>query len=104
MTGTELYTMTNSLVDDTIDSTLFYQLLNVAKNRREDMRPWQFLKKLNSSLTAATGDTYQTAKALPADWRYAYQLMVGTDTEYIECPFEEQHIFKDAAHRFFVDV
>jgi len=105
MTGQELYDFYTTLVDDSdLDIDNFLILLNVAKDRREEMRPWQYLKKLDSSKTASVGDTYQTAKTLPTDWRRDYRLLVGTDTEYLPVPYEEQHLYRNAAHRYFVDV
>jgi hypothetical protein len=104
MTGAQIISLANSIADDTIPSDYDYILLNIAKNKREDMRPWEMLKKSDATKTAAVGDTYQTAKALPSDWRYTYLLMVGTDLKYGQIPFEQQYIYKDAAQKFFVDV
>lgn len=96
--------LTNSIVEDTIDETLFYQLLNVARNKREDMRPWAFLIKADSTKTASPGDTYATSKALPSDFRRDVKLCVGTDLEYSPIPFMEQHLYRNAAGRYFIDL
>src|SRR5687767_9057010 len=106
MNGQELYDFcTEELLDDgdlTIDAFLI--LANVAKNRREDMRPWQYLKKLDQTKTASVGDTYLTTKALPADFRLDYKMFVGTDREYLPVPFEQQHLFKNSPGRYFIDL
>lgn len=105
MTGQELYDLTTTLLDDSdLDIETFLVLANVAKNRREDMRPWQFLKKLDSSKTASTGDTYQTAKALPSDFRLDYKVMKGEDIELTPVPFEEQHIYRNSPNGYFIDL
>lgn len=104
MTGAELKTMTESILDDTIDEVLFYQLINVAKNRIENERPWMFLRKLDSSLTATVGDNSEIARALPTDWRRTYKLNVGKDQRYIQVPFDEQHLYRFSSNRFFIDV
>lgn len=105
MTGQDLYDFFSTLVDDSdLDIDNFLVLVNVAKDRREDVRPWQYLKKLDSSKTASVGDTYLTAKALPTDWRYDYKLYIGTEIEAKPVPFEQQHIFKNSPNYYFVDV
>lgn len=66
MTGAEIKTMAENILDgDTIDDVFFYQLLNAAKNQVEDMRPWMFLRKLDSSVSASAN----TPITLPTDWR-----------------------------------
>lgn len=105
MTGLEIKTMANSILDDTIEETLFYQLLNVAKNRVEEMRPWQFLKVVDTTQTASTGDNYLTMKTLPTDFRYDYKMFVGDDyTEYLPIPFELRKAYKDSAKCYYIDL
>lgn len=66
MTGEELRTLnTNILSGKSMDSDLFYQLLNIAKNRREMMRDWAKLRTLSNSITFSASDTYLTGKTLP---------------------------------------
>ena len=104
MTSQELYTTANDIAEDTIPETLFYRLLNVAKNKREDSRLWEFLKKMDSSKTASVGDTWATSKALPTDFRRDYKMLVGTDIEYFPVPFEQRIVYKDAARRYALDL
>jgi hypothetical protein len=103
MTGDEIIQLASDIAEDDIPTNLAVNFLNVCKNRREEMRPWQMLKKLDQSKTASVGDTYLTSKALPSDFRFDYKMMVGTDLEYLPVPFEQQHIYKDAARRYFID-
>ena len=105
MTGSEIKTFTESVLDgQTIDDTFFYQLLNVAKNKLEEQRVWQYLKKLDSSNTASSGNNYTTGYTLPTDFSQDYKLLVGMDTEYIPVDFEEQHLYRNIAHRYYVDI
>ena len=99
MTGAELRTQVETILDDTVDEVLFYQLANVAKNYIEDLRPWAMLKALDSSQTATT-----SAIALPTAWRRTYKLMLGTDYAVEQVPFDEQHIWRNSSNRFCIDV
>lgn len=63
--GTELKSFITSLnAEATIDETLLGVLVSTAKTIIEGERPWMVLRKTNSSLTASTSDTWQTAKNL----------------------------------------
>jgi len=104
MTGAELYTMVDSILDDSPDEVLFYQLLNVFKNTVEDSRPWAFLKVLDDTQTATAGNNSTIARSLPATWRSTYKLFVGQDAPYDQVPFDEQHIWRNSSNRFFIDV
>lgn len=101
MTGAEIKTMAENILDgDTIDDVFFYQLLNAAKNQVEDMRPWMFLRKLDSSVSASAN----TPITLPTDWRRTWKLFVGTDHQYIQVPFDQLHVYRNESNRFVVDV
>lgn len=104
LTGAEIKTLTESILDDTVDDVLFYQLLNVAKDTLEDERAWAYLKKLDATKTAEQGRDYTTSIALPSDWRRTYKLMVGKDYKYMQVPFDEQHLWRFNGNRFCVDV
>lgn len=92
--------MAETILDDSVDETLFYQLLNVAKNNVEDARPWMFLRTLDSSKTAVAN----TPIALPTSWRRTYKLSVGYDDIYTQVPFDEQHLYRNSSNRYVVDV
>lgn len=99
MTGTELKTLSESILDGlTIDDDFYFQLLNIAKTKLEEQRMWQYLKKLNSSNTASS-----SLVTLPTDMAEEYKIMVGTGSEYAPVPFEEQHIYAQASGRYYID-
>lgn len=101
MTGTELKQQAEDIMDGNVtwSDEFFYQLLNIAKTKLEGKRLWQFLKKLNDSNTASS-----SAITLPTDFAEEYKILVGTDTEYYPVPFEEQHIHRNSANRYFLDM
>lgn len=105
MTGLELKTFTEGLIDDTIEDTLFYQLLNVAKDNVEGSKDWMYLKKEDSSSTSNSGDTYLTMQNLASDFRKVLKVFVGTDSwEHFGVPFEERIKYKDSQGKFYLDI
>ena len=65
---------------------------------------WQYLKKLDSSNTASSGNNYTTGFTLPTDFAEDYKVKVGLDTEYFPVSFEDQHIYRNSSHRYYVDI
>lgn len=105
MLASAIKTMAEEILGgDTIDETFFLNVLNSVKDRLEDERPWMYLRKLNSSLTASVGNNYSTSKALPTDWRRTYKMLVGTDLLLVQKPFDEQHIYRNHSGYFVIDV
>lgn len=105
MTGETIKTMAETILDgDTIDETFFYQVVNAMKNKIEDERPWMFLRALDSSQTATTGNNSSTSRALPTSWRNTYKLFVGEDQQYFQLPFDQQHLYRNHGRYFVVDV
>ena len=73
MNGATLYTLSTSLLGgNAMDETLFYQLLNQAKNQREIMRDWVKLRNYDTSITFSSSDTYLTGKTLPTRFLRTY--------------------------------
>lgn len=74
MTGSELYTLNTQLLGgNAMDETLFYQLLNNAKDIREKMRDWMRLRTEDTSIVFTASDTYLSTKSLPARFIRPYQ-------------------------------
>lgn len=89
MTGSELYTLFTELVEDSPSDAWFYSVLNACKDALEAERPWAYLRKIDSSNTRLSSDTWQTAKTLPSDFAYPTGITVGTDrTKYEFVPFD----------------
>ena len=73
MDGTALYTLTTQLLSgQTIDETLFYQLVNMKKDMLESSRDWMILRSFDSSVSFSSSDTYTSTKSLPARFLRVY--------------------------------
>ncbi len=73
MNGSELLTITTHFLGGNApDETLFYQLLNMAKNQREMSRDWMKLRAIDTSISFTGSDTYLTGKTLPARFLRTY--------------------------------
>lgn len=105
MTGTELKTFTESILDgDTLESTFFFQLLNLAKDRIEGSRPWMYLRKLDTSHTAPVGNNSQNPIACPTDWNRTWKVYVGADTLFTPVPYDQAHAYANSSNKYYVDV
>ena len=102
MTGSEIKTMVETLIDDTLDDTIAYQLINNKINEIESERPWRYLITTNTSLTALSSDTYNTAKALPTDCAEIISLFVG-DKQYLPLGLEQKEDYKNIAGYYFIN-
>lgn len=98
MLGSDILTFFQNIVDDTIDTTVAYQLMNNAKNKIEGERDWEMLKKVDSSLSASNA-----ALALPTDYDHTVNLYVNT-TPYIQVSFDQKFLFQNAALRWYLDM
>jgi hypothetical protein len=105
MNGSALKILTESILDGVvIDDVIFYQMLNVVKNIKEEKRDWVMLRKLDDSQSVSAGNNYASDKTIPADERREYKVMLGIDTELIPVGFEEQHIYRNSSHRYYNDI
>ena len=104
MTGDEIKTMFNEIVDDEMDDIQFYIFLNAIKNRIESYRDWNFLRAFDNSLTVNAGDTYLTAKTLPTTFHSPRALYFhGDRSPLMMIPFEEREIYRDTYRRYYID-
>lgn len=89
--------MFETLIDDTLDSDLEFQLLNDAKNRVEGERDWSMLKKLDSSQSATT-----SALTLPTDYSRTLAMYVNNQP-YMQIPFEQKALLAFSALSWYLD-
>lgn len=89
--------LVDNLLGETLDETLFLQLANIVKDRREDLRQWVFLKKLDSSNTASN-----TPITLPTDFKIERKIRVGTMT-YTPVPYEEKDLYIVSQRLYSID-
>jgi len=111
MTGTTLKQLTTDLLGGAeLGDTLFYQLLNIAKNNREGLRPWIILRAEDSEETASSGDTFETMKDLPSDFRRTLTrdtmvLRAGESIlRYTQIPFSSRQIDRKRNQVFYIDL
>lgn len=95
-----------TIIDDTLDKTYEYQLLNEVKDELEENDDWEILRAEDSTQMANVGDTFQTFHALPADFaRPSEEIFVGTDrVPYLQIPFRRRRLWQDVTHRFYLDM
>lgn len=113
MTGPEMKTFTEELLGDTIDDVIFYQLANIARQKRENLRPWQILITEDTTKTANSGDDHTTSKALPTDfsrmfpWTSRRPQMVlvsgDNDIDYREIAFGLRYARRNTPRLFVID-
>lgn len=117
MTGQDMYNAMSTLIDGfSMDSVLFYQLLNAERAKIEFMRPWMRLRKLDTSQTA-TAATFSlvappTTNKLTLPTDFSFLSRDGEITlydqnnqweDYTEIPMERMVQFLQVNNTFFVD-
>lgn len=97
MTGADILTFFNTLVDDTIDSSAAYILMNNAKDKVEEWRDWCFLQK-ESSFNASAATI-----ALPSDFRRPIAAFIGS-IELQQIPFARRRQYSASSRLFYLDM
>lgn len=102
MTNAQMLTMFQNMVDDEIDQTFAYQLLDLAKTEVEAMRDWEQTKEIDSTQTLSSGDTWETAHTLPSDFSYMHAVYLATDEVPLQqISYEKSRLFKDSTNKFY---
>jgi hypothetical protein len=113
-TGANLLSFINSLnADADVDTTLADVLVDNARAILEAERPWMVLRKTNTSLSASSADTWQTAKATSGitGWSGRFfgelpiRLFDGVNRieKYRQVPWESRLEYKDVGNTFVYD-
>lgn len=113
-TGAQLKTfITNLNGGATIDTDLLTALVDNGKTILEAERPWMVLRKTNTSLSAATSDTWQTAKSLSGITDFArffgdtpirlFDSSTNRIHYYRQVPFDRRLEYKDVGRTFVYD-
>jgi len=109
MTGKDLKEMADGLIDDVIEETLFYQLLNIAKTNLEEKKDWEYLKTVDSSNSVSSVTTYLTEINLPTRFRSVARMYLSIDSSSVDSDplmgikYEEREKFQNAGGRYYVD-
>lgn len=105
MTPENIVEFFEALIDDSPDADVTYGLMDSAYTHRNEMRVWQMLMKLDTSITHSPGNTWATEKDLPSDFSSAVKLYGGdSDNEYDPLPFERLLQEKESSNRFALDM
>lgn len=105
MLASEIITLFYTLVsDEELDTTAAYQLLNQADAVLRQKRPWEILKKRNTSLTRTSGEDWTSSKALPSDFHRPWKLKVGIGQKPLKrIPYDMLQEYKDIAGIYAID-
>ena len=106
MTPDQIIAQFESLIQDTVDETTEYFLLNEAKDTIESERAWAILTGKDTSQSESPGDTYETAKTLPSDFFMPSPrgIYVGTDMiPYKQVPYEANIDFQAITYAYYFD-
>ena len=104
MTGAQIITLFQNIVDDNVDDDFELDLLNNAKNELEMERDWEFLKYMDTSLTWAVSDVYTTAHTLPSGFlKIVSVYLSGHLHPWVGVMMEHRERFKDLWGRYFID-
>lgn len=110
MNGQTLLDLTTELLAGRVlGTTLFLQLLNNAKARREARRAWMKIRTVDSSNTVTAATTYQSSFAFPSRFlrfygKYPIRLVSGTSVIKLEeRPLEELDELQTTVGYFCVD-
>lgn len=77
-TNQDIIDFFETLVSDSPDDVSTLVLLNQADAVIRHLRPWEILKKLDSSKTRLDGESFSNTKALPTDFDRPNKIYVGT--------------------------
>ena len=105
MTGSEIVTKFENMVDDVIDTDYAYQLLNDAKAEIEDMRDWEMLKK-ETTYPVTAGYTYTSSLgSLPTRFSTALRMTENTGfVQYSKFDFEDIYAKANAGNGYFINL
>ena len=104
MKGSELKEFVESILDDVVDETLFYTLLNVAKdNIEDDGTMWMILRDIDSSQSVSPSDTYLTLKSLPTSFRAPLGDIFIGGLNYKSIAINQREKYKTSSRKFYID-
>lgn len=105
MTGTELVSKLESMVNDSLDADFALQLINDAKDEVEEMAVWEQLKA-EQSYSVSSGYSYASAMGtLPT--RFALPVLMtegGSYAPYTKYDFEDRQARENASFGYLIDL
>jgi len=104
MTGAELKTIFEELIDDNVSDDLFFAMLENADQELRDERDWAFLRA-KTTIARVSSDVYTTAHSLPANFdrvRLQDDAVRSDSRVYHPIDFDEQETYKDAEGYYYL--
>jgi len=102
LTGTQIITKFEQMVEDVLDTDFTLQLLNDAKNEIEAEYAWEQLKK-EQTISVTAGSTLDTNYSLASDFAFAISLYDSGYIVYNLVPFEERRKRRDQQYAYVID-
>lgn len=95
----------HTLVSDEYDTTAEYNLLRQADTLIRRSRPWEILKKLDSSQTRSSGENFSNSKTLPTDFDRPNKLFIGEQQlpPLKRVRLEDSHMLQDVSRIYRID-
>lgn len=105
MTGLQLVTKFENMVQDSLDSDFVYQLLNDAKDEVEAMAEWEILKR-ETTYVVAQGTSYTTAiGTLPTKFALPLRMTESSSfVDYDKVDFEDRYAKVNRPFGYFIDL
>jgi len=101
MTGTEIITKFENLVDDELDGDLALQLVNDAIHEIEDLRDWEILKRVHT-FTCGTGLNPETA--LPTRFAFDISLHDNSNVPYDKVNRGDAYQVANRSNGYYLDL
>jgi hypothetical protein len=104
MTGLEIITKFENMVDDTLDSEFAYQLLNDAKDEVESMQDWEVLKKETTYSVTGSYSYTSALGSLPTRFNLPLKMVESSSNiDYHKVNFEDLFAKTNDAFGYFID-
>ncbi len=104
MTGVEIITKFENMVQDSLDSDFAYQLLNDAKDEVEAMQAWFILTK-ETSFSISSGYSFSSAAgSLPTRFALDISVSDGSNLPYAKVDFTDRYSKENASYGYFIDL
>ena len=94
--------LTDHILDESLDPTLTAILLSQAKNRIETLERPEILIDEDSTQTRSSGDTFETMKPLPDNFRSAIELRVE-NVLFQPVPFAKRRAYRFSGQRYYIN-
>lgn len=103
MTVEQIQDFFANIVDDTLDNDFLLDLVKSADEKIRSERDWEILKKLDTTKTHSSGDTYTSTKDLPTDFFAPARFIFINRIPHRPIPFIEREAYRDTPRVYYID-